>query len=75
MTETGSRRRGKTVGQVFWVPLLLALISIVGLLSALLGDGLFDLLSWLTLAVPIVVALWYWRPGRRPDTDPHTPTA
>jgi hypothetical protein len=75
MTATGPRRRGKTVGQVFWVPTLLALISIVGLLSALLGDGLFDLLSWLTLAVPIVVALWYWRPGRRPDTGRRASTS
>lgn len=77
MTAPTLRPPGRTVWQVFWMPMLLALISLFGLLSALLGDGLFDALSWLALSVPIAVALWYWRPGllrRRPGSDPHAPT-
>ena len=40
------------------IPLLLSVGSIVGLVSALIGDGIFDLLSWLALGslVLIIVA-------------------
>lgn len=44
--------------RVFAWPLLLALFSSVGLLSALLGDGIWDLLSWIGLGVPLAVMLW-----------------
>lgn len=64
MSSPALRSRGKSVGQVFLIPVLLAVVSLFGLLSALLGDGLFDALSWLALSVPVAVALWYWRPGR-----------
>jgi hypothetical protein len=43
--------------RVFGMPLLLALISLVGLVSALLGDGAWDALSWLALGIPVAVAL------------------
>ena len=35
--------------RAFRMPFLLAIASLVGLVSALIGDGLFDLVSWLTL--------------------------
>lgn len=34
--------------RAFRMPLLLAIASLIGLVSALIGDGLFDLVSWLT---------------------------
>jgi hypothetical protein len=44
---------------VFAAPLLLALVSGGGLVSALLGDGLWDTLSWLALgSLPAVIG-WY----------------
>ena len=52
-------------------PLLLALLTIVGLVSALLGDGWWDHLSTLALVVPVAACAWYalrgsrWRKGRR----------
>lgn len=46
--------------RVFGVPLLLGLLSAVGLLSALLGDSVWDALSWLALGVPCAVIVWYW---------------
>ena len=50
----------KGLWHTFRAPLLLALMSSVGLLAALIGDGVFDLLSWLALGcVPAVIA-WYW---------------
>jgi hypothetical protein len=57
--------RGATMRRVFGIPLLLGLLSAVGLLSALLGDDLWDALSWLTLGLPLAVILWFWgRPDR-----------
>ena len=50
----------RTLWQVFRAPLLLALLSVVGLVAALVGDGLLDLLSWLTLGSTLLVIAWYW---------------
>ena len=41
--------------KVYRVPLLLSIITLAGLFSALLGDGIWDVLSWLLLSVPILV--------------------
>ena len=65
MAINGSSRRGRLgLRQVFAAPLAIAILSTVGLISALVGDDIWDLLSWLTLAVPVVVILYYWL--RRP---------
>lgn len=48
------------------IPLLLACITCVGLLSALFGDGMWDLLSWIFIAIPLLVLVWKCcRPLRR----------
>jgi hypothetical protein len=39
--------------QIFAAPSLLALATGIGLLSALLGDGVWDVVSWLAIALPI----------------------
>lgn len=58
-------RRG--LWMIFRWPLLLALLSSLGLVSALIGDEVFDLFSWLSLGVPLVlVAIVCWR-LRRPQ--------
>jgi len=41
------------------MPLVLAVLSALGLLSALLGDGSWDVLSWMMLGVPVMLCLWY----------------
>jgi hypothetical protein len=47
------------------MPILLAILSAAGLTAALVGDGLWDVLSSLALAVPLLTALWHvWRSGR-----------
>ncbi len=51
----------RTLWQIFRAPLLLGLLSAVGLLAALIGDGFFDLLSWVALAIPLLVISWYLR--------------
>ena len=44
----------------------LAVVSAVGLVAALVGDGVFDLLSWVALGIPVVVILLALA-GRLPD--------
>lgn len=45
--------------RVFGVPLLLAFATVFGLLAALLGQGFWHLLSWITLSIPIAVVAWH----------------
>ncbi|MEG6509500.1 hypothetical protein V6C03_11015 [Methyloligella sp. 2.7D] len=48
------------------MPLLIAVVSAIGLTSALLGDDIWDVLSWATLAVPVAVIAWMvWRPAAK----------
>lgn len=47
-----------TFGRVFGIPALLALLSSIGLISALVGDGVYDIVSWLGLGIPIIVILY-----------------
>lgn len=50
----------------FGIPILLATITAAGLLSALLGDDVWDALSWAALGLPVAVCLWFWL-GQRPS--------
>lgn len=56
-----SRRSGKhySLWQVFRWPLLIGVASAIGLVSALVADGVWDALSWALLALPLVVGIWY----------------
>jgi len=64
MTER-SRNTAHSLAQIFAIPLALAALSIIGLISALTGDGLRDILSWIGLAAPVLVTLWALRARRR----------
>jgi len=44
--------------RTYRVPALIALASMVGLISALIGDGVFDAISWLALAAIVGVVAW-----------------
>ena len=44
--------------QVWGMPVLLAVLTIIGLVSALLGDGAWDLVSALALGAPVAVGAW-----------------
>lgn len=46
---------------IFAIPLVLAVVTAIGLVSALLGDGIWNALSWLALGLPVVVVARYWR--------------
>jgi hypothetical protein len=42
----------------FFIPVLLALFSLAGLVIALTGEGWRDLLSWAALLTPLTAVLW-----------------
>jgi hypothetical protein len=46
--------------QVFAIPIALGVLSAVGLVAALLGDNVWDAVSWLALGIPCVVMTWFW---------------
>ncbi len=50
----------KTFKQIWFAPILLALLTVFGLLSALLGNGFWYSLSWSALLIPLVVIVWFW---------------
>ena len=62
-----SRRPGNSFMQLWGAPLLLSVLTLIGLVSALTGDGgLHYWVSWLLLGLPVVLCAWYaWRPPRK----------
>lgn len=46
-------------GPIWTAPVYLGVLTIIGLLSALLGDGVWDAVSALTLGVVVLVGAWY----------------
>jgi hypothetical protein len=55
------RITAKTNWQIFAIPLLLAILTLVGLIAGLLDDGLFDVLSWAGLFFPVAAILWAFK--------------
>ena len=51
-------RRSMPLRAIFAWPLAIFLLGLVGLVSALTGDGWRDGLSWLALAAPIAAVVW-----------------
>lgn len=48
----------KPLVKTFAVPAVIAVASLIGLVAALLGDGAFDMTSWLTLSIPVAAIVW-----------------
>ena len=56
----------RSLNQIFAVPLVIAIVSTVGLISALVGDGWWDAVSWVALGLPVLLYLLFiWQ--RRPN--------
>ena len=51
------RPRQSNFWKVFATPMVIALLTAAGLFAALLGDGVWDGLSWVGLGVPAVIGL------------------
>lgn len=49
----------RTTMQIWGAPLVLAVLTTIGLISALLGDGVWDAVSAVALGIPVLVGAWY----------------
>lgn len=62
MTRRPTSRQ--SLGAIFAVPTAVGLLSIVGLIAALTGDGWRDIISWVGLAVPVLAVAWAMKARR-----------
>jgi hypothetical protein len=53
--------RQQSVARIFLAPAIMASIVACGLLSALLGDGIWDALSWVALLAPVAAIAYFAR--------------
>lgn len=49
----------RTHTQIWAMPVLLAVLTVIGLVPALLGDGIWDLVSAVSLGTPVAVGAWH----------------
>ena len=60
----------ETTIRIWRAPVCLGLITALGLTAALFADGWGDVLSWLSLAIPVVVMTLYSLRPRTATIDP-----
>jgi hypothetical protein len=53
--------------RVWTAPILLGATGAIGLIAALVADGVGDYVAWMTLAMPVGVVLWCAPPRRTRD--------
>lgn len=58
----------QSLSQIFVVPAILSVLTIGGLIFALIEDGLWDALSWIALSVPVALYVGCIARGRRQKT-------
>ena len=49
--------RQSSFWKVFSIPLAIGLVSLMGLFSSLLGEGAWDVLSWIGLGIPVWISV------------------
>jgi len=59
MIMKAERRRNRSLGEIFAMPVLLGVLSAIGLVVALLGDEIWDAVGWVGLGIPLLIAVWY----------------
>jgi 4-amino-4-deoxy-L-arabinose transferase-like glycosyltransferase len=45
--------------RMWGAPIVVAILTVIGLISALVGDGAWDHISAAALGVPVLLCLWY----------------
>tara|TARA_R110000824_G_scaffold366730_1_gene555456 strand:+ start:58076 stop:58285 length:210 start_codon:yes stop_codon:yes gene_type:complete len=58
ISPTGRTSYRLGLNEIFLVPFILFVLTGIGLVTALLGAGLWDIISWVTLAAPVLVMAW-----------------
>ncbi len=63
-----------TALQIWGAPLLLALLTLFGLVAALVGTGIWHGLAWLALTVPVAACIGYGWLKPRKERSTRRPT-
>lgn len=50
----------KSFQKLWGVPILLATLSLFGLIAALLGAGIWDVLGWIALSIPLILVIRHY---------------
>lgn len=45
--------------RLWGVPILLGILTTIGLVAALLGDGVWDAVSGVALGLPVLLGIWH----------------
>ena len=64
MTEQFIRRSpspARSLWRVFAAPIVITVVSLIGLIAALVGDGVMDVVSWVALGLPVAISAWFYR--------------
>jgi di/tricarboxylate transporter len=69
MVKGPSKVATKTLKQMFFWPIIIGLFSLIGLVLALVKDGLLEDLSLVAIAIPIAVIVYFYF-IRRPVQTP-----
>lgn len=56
--------RRQSLSAIFALPLVLTILSLIGLVSALAGDGFSDVVSWIALLIPVAAVMWAMKTRR-----------
>jgi hypothetical protein len=52
-------RKPRSRRTVWRWPIVFAVLTAAGLVSALVGDGPWDVASWFALGIPVIVCAWF----------------
>ena len=58
------RRRALPLSRIFAVPFAIGVVSAIGLVAALVGDDIWDVVGWLGLGIPAGIAVWFMQRPR-----------
>jgi len=65
MTAVRKSRSGGNWRAVYGGPILLGVLSVAGLLTALLSEGAGRYFSWIAVGAPVVVTTWFFARRKR----------
>ncbi|ATP55841.1 hypothetical protein CPT03_04850 [Pedobacter ginsengisoli] len=53
------KERNNVFLKVWGMPILLSVVTIIGLISAIMGLGVWHFISWMALSIPVYIMIRY----------------
>ncbi len=61
MSRQSASRNRRSLWRIFATPIGIAIASLIGLASALMGEGAWNLIAWLGLGIPVLAMVYALR--------------